>query len=86
MSLLTPEMQAQVAVWRQKAAEGKLSVEEMREAIKVLREGRVQAMAAANASKRKAIATGEIKAPRAKKVARSADDLLGELGQLSLLK
>lgn len=80
MSLLTPEMQAQISVWRQKAAEGTLTVEEQREAIKILREGRLQAMTAAKASKAKS-ATGESK-PRAKKVARSADDLLGELGGL----
>lgn len=64
------DVQLKVSAWRQKAIEGTLTVEEMREAIQVLRQGRVGAAIASDTSRRKA----------AKSVVPSADDLLGELG------
>ena len=71
--MISPELQSKLFAWRQKAAAGTLSIEEMREAIALLREGRSAAQTAgreAAASKR-----ASSKAP-----ARSADDLLSELG------
>jgi hypothetical protein len=35
----TPELQAQIAVWRQKALDGTLTVEEMRAALDLMRGG-----------------------------------------------
>ncbi len=64
-SPITPELQNNLAIWRQKAAAGTLSIEEMREAVKLLRAGRVSA-------------SYEVKGP--KKASKSADELLGELG------
>ena len=48
---MTPELQSKIAVWRAKAADGTLSIEEMREAIVVLRAGRVSAAQASTASR-----------------------------------
>lgn len=64
--------QARVTEWRAKAQAGTLTVEEMREAIKVLRAGRVSAAFASETARRK----------KAKAVVPSADDLLSELGGL----
>ena len=63
-------LQEKVAIWRQKAQANALTVDEMREAILALRQGRVGASIASDSSRRKA----------AVKVIPSADDLLGELG------
>jgi hypothetical protein len=65
----SPELQAKIAIWRQKAIDGTLTVEEMKEAILALRAGRVSAAHASENSKRKA----------AKVAIPSADDLLAEL-------
>lgn len=66
---MNPELQSKIILWRQKAVEGTLTIEEMKEAITVLRAGRVGAAIASDASRRK----------KAKAVIPSADDLLGEL-------
>lgn len=66
---MTPELNAKIAIWRQKALDGELSLEETREAIAALRQGRVSAAHASEASRRKK-AVAEI--PK-------ADDLLAEL-------
>lgn len=67
---MNPELQSKIALWRQKATEGTLLPEEMREAIKALRDGRMNAAkTATTATRSKAI-----------KVIPSADDLLAELG------
>lgn len=50
---ITPELQSKIAGWRQRAAEGTLTIEEMREAILHLRAGRVSAQNASAASTRK---------------------------------
>lgn len=68
---MTPDP-AKIAEWRARAAEGTLSLEEMREAIEALRAGRVSAAYTSEASRRK-------KAVAAIPV---ADDLLAELGEL----
>lgn len=43
MAILSPETQLKVAEWRRKAREGTLSVEESREALRMLREDRLSA-------------------------------------------
>lgn len=70
--MLSLETQAKFASWRQKAAAGELSQEDMKEIILSLRAGRMQAAASATTSRKKA-AMREI--PK-------ADDLLGELDDL----
>jgi len=67
------ELQAKVASWRLRAAEGTLSLDEMKEAVAVLRGGRLSAATAAASAHRTA-------AKRA--VAPPAEDMLGELGEL----
>ena len=69
MSTQTYELQAQIAQWRQKAADGTLTQDEMKEAIKLLRAGRVSAAYASDASRRK----------KAIKEIPHAADLLSEL-------
>ena len=68
----SPELQSKIAIWRQKAVEGTLTVPEMKEAILALRAGRVSAAHASEGAKRKA----------AKTAIPSADDLLSELGEM----
>lgn len=72
MSAQSPELQAKIAIWRQKAIEGTLTAEEMKEAIVALRQGRVSAAATSDASRR----------AKAKVAIPTADDLLSELGDL----
>lgn len=66
--MLTPEVQSRLAALRAKATANTLTLEEMREAIVLMRGSRLQAAETAKKSRSK-------KAP-----ARSADDLLAELG------
>jgi len=65
-------LQEKVSIWRQKANDGTLTVEEMKEAIIALRQGRVGAAIASDSARRKT----------AKKEIPSADDLLSELDGL----
>ena len=69
---LSPEAQAKVQLWRQKAREGTLTQDEMREAIATLRQDRVAAAGISAASRAKKSAT-------AAKKAVNSDDLLSEL-------
>lgn len=68
------ELQAKIASWRLRAAEGTLTLDEMKEAVKHLRAGRLSAAqaAGASASKRKR-AIAEIP---------SAEDMLADLDGL----
>ena len=66
---MTPELNAKIAMWRAKAADGRLTQEEMAEAIIALRQGRVGAQIASDTSRRKKAVTA----------IPTADDLLGEL-------
>jgi len=66
---MNPALASKIAVWRQKAADGTISLEEMREAVAALREGR---KAAASSGERNKIAKAKAAIP-------SADDLLAEL-------
>lgn len=67
---MTPEIQAKIAIWRQKAIDNSLTLEEMKEAITLLRQGRVSAAASSESARR----------AKAKVAVPSADDLLSELG------
>tara|TARA_R110000868_G_scaffold544_2_gene4017 strand:+ start:208 stop:423 length:216 start_codon:yes stop_codon:yes gene_type:complete len=69
-SPVSPELQSKIASWRKRAAVGELSLEEMREAISWLRQGRVAAASAAPARSRK------------RSEAPAAADMLDELGAL----
>ena len=68
---MNPEIQAKVILWRQKAVAGTLTQEEMAEAVKVLREGRIAAQMA--------VTTGKAKTAAGKAPAVSGNDLLDEL-------
>lgn len=68
------DLQAKLAAWRLAAAEGTLSIEDMKEGIRLLRAGRLQAAQAAGESARKR--------KKAIAVIPSADDLLAELNGL----
>lgn len=67
------ELQSKIAGWRLRAAEGTLTLEEMKEAIIHLRAGRMSAAASANATKRASAAGAK------KTVIKNSDDLLSEL-------
>jgi hypothetical protein len=69
---MTPELNAKIAIWRQKALDGTLTIEEMKDAIQALRQGRVSAAHASETARRS----------RAKAEIPSANDLLDELGAL----
>lgn len=67
------ELQSKIAAWRLKAAEGTLTLDEMKEAIVHLRAGRLSAAVAASSAK-KVSATGAKKT-----VISNSDDLLDEI-------
>jgi len=67
--LISPELQSKIASWRQRAATNELSQEEMKEAIILLRAGRLTAAAASAPARAKA----------AKAAIPHADDLLDEI-------
>jgi len=69
---MTPEIQAKVLLWRARAEAGTLSTEEMKEAILILREGRIGA----------SVASDKSRAKKAAKVILNADDLLKEIGEM----
>lgn len=53
MSPITPELQQRIAYWRQKSASGEpMSLEECREAVALLREGRLAAAQTAASTRR----------------------------------
>lgn len=70
MSLLSPESQAKMMVWRQKCLDGTITQAEVTEAMTLLRGDRSSAMTATAAAKRTA---AQRKIP-------SAKDLLDEMG------
>jgi rhodanese-related sulfurtransferase len=67
------ELQSKIAAWRLKAADGTLTLDEMKEAIVHLRAGRLSAAVAASAVK-KVSATGAKKT-----IISNSDDLLDEI-------
>jgi hypothetical protein len=70
--VLSPELQSKISVWRQKALDGTLTIDEMREAIVLMRQGRMSAASASEQARR----------TKAKAAVKSADELLSELTNL----
>lgn len=68
--MTTPEINAKIALLRQKALTNEMTPEDMAEAVKILRAGRVSAHVASDASRRKKAA---VEVP-------SADQFLADLG------
>lgn len=66
---MTPELNYKIAQWRQKQADGTLTLDDMREAIREMRAGRASA----------AVASASSKTRKTPVVAPSSDDLLREL-------
>lgn len=66
---MSPELQSKIAIWRAKAADGRLTEDDMREAILALRADRVGAQVASDKSRR---AKAKVEIP-------TAADMLGEL-------
>jgi len=69
INVVPPNLQSQVKTWRSKMSDGTITLEDMKAAVIALRQGRTNAASAAASAGKKT-----------KKPARSADDLLGELG------
>lgn len=67
----SPELQSRIATWRAKAADGSITLDELKEAVAAMRADRVSASYASETSKRK----------KAKVTIPDADDLLAELGE-----
>ncbi len=67
----SPQLQSRIATWRQKATEGTMTLEEAKEAVAALREGRMSVPAEAAAKRKKAVAAIP-----------TADSLLSELDGL----
>lgn len=76
MSIIPLELQSKIASWRLRAAEGTLTLDEMREGIVFLRAGRFAAATSA-AAERKSSAAGAKRS-----VAPSQDSMLDELDDL----
>lgn len=72
MSAQSLDLQAKLAIWRQKAVAGTLSLEEMREAVRAIRGDRKIAASVSEVSRAK---KNQLKA-----AIPSADDMLDELG------
>lgn len=70
------EFQMKLEEWRRKARDNQLTIEEMREAILFMRQGRVHAAQ----MKAKRAATGSPRTTKEKAAALDSDALLGELG------
>ncbi len=66
---ISPEVQAKITQYRQKSVDGTLTIEEMREAVVLLREGRKANQAAPSKAAKKA-------------QVENADAMLDELGKL----
>lgn len=71
---MSPEMQARLSVLRQKSQDNTISLEEYREAIRLMRADRTTAQTASAAS------GARKKAPKAE--IKSADEMLDELGNI----
>jgi hypothetical protein len=71
----SPEIQAKIAVWRQKSLAGTLTQEEMREAIAILRQDRIGASVTSAGAREK-------KATTRAKASINSDDLLNQLDGL----
>jgi hypothetical protein len=69
---MSPELVSKFAIWRAKSLDGRLTEDDMREAIHALRQDRVGAQIASDKSRR----------AKAKMEIPSADDLLKEMGAM----
>ena len=69
MSVISAELQSKIASWRIKAAEGTLTLDEMREGIKYLRSDRMSA----------ATSAAKTRLTKAKSAAPVAEDMLADL-------
>lgn len=67
--MFSPELQSRIQLWRQKCQEGTMSREDYREAIALLREGRLAAAQSAASSR----------SAKGKKPPADGESLLGEL-------
>lgn len=67
---MAPELQSRIALWRAKALDGTITIEELREAVAAMRQDRKSAAVASDKSRR----------AKAKAEIPSADDMLSELG------
>lgn len=67
---MSPEIIAKISIWRQAASEGNLTVDQMREAVNLIRGDRKTA----------AVSSEQARKTRAKKEIKSAEDMLKELG------
>lgn len=74
---MTPEVQAQISIIRQKMIEGTATIEELRGAVELMRAGRKTAASAAASSTKRGASVGKPKAQLG-----SADDMLDELGNI----
>lgn len=68
--VVPPPLQSKIDMWRRKMADGTITLDEMKEAVIALRQGRTNAAQAAASAGKKST----------KKPTRSAEDMLGELG------
>lgn len=71
-SPITPEIQAKISLWRQKCQDGSITLDEMKEAILIMRAGRKSAATASDGARRK----------QAKAAIPNADDMLSELDNI----
>lgn len=69
-SPISPELQSKLSIWRQKAADGTLSMDELKEAVAFLRSDRKAA----------AVSSPAKKTAKAKAAIPDADTLMKELG------
>ncbi len=73
----SPELQEKIKLWREKAAEGTLTLDEIKEALIVTRQGRISACFASKVSKEK-------KAKKVKKIEVTTEETEFKLKQLDL--
>jgi len=69
---MTPETRYRISILQQKAIDGTLTLDEMREGVKLMREDRTSGASSSDSSRR----------AKAKAVIKSADDMLDELGSI----
>lgn len=70
--VVPPDLQSKITMWRSKEVSGTLTIDDMKDAVLALRQGRRSAAVASASSGKKS----------PKKSSRSAEDLLSELGAL----
>lgn len=66
---MSPELVSQIAIWRQQASEGNLTIDQMRQAVILLRGDRKTA----------AVSSDQARKQKARKEIKTADEMLKEL-------